>query len=75
MEIINDTFLYIKRGYAVGYVLIKINDIILIEDEEEYEDNKISKIYYHSLDQLNICYVKHSVKEIKDFLQKNIKNN
>jgi hypothetical protein len=75
MEIINDTFLYIKRGYAVGYVLIKINDIICIEDEDEYEDNKLSKIYYNCLDQIQFYTVKHSVKEIKDFLQKNIKNN
>lgn len=73
MEIINDTFLYIKRHYCVGYVLIKIDDIISIEDNED--DNKSSKIEYKCLDKINIYYVKHSVKEIADFLQKYIKNN
>lgn len=73
MEIINDTFLYIKRHYCVGYVLIKIDDIISIEDNED--DNKSSKISYKCLDNINIYYVKHSVKEIVDVLQNNMKNN
>lgn len=75
MEIINDTFLYIKRHYCVGYVLIKIDDIISIEDNDEDNNNKSSKISDKCLDQIDIYYVKHSVKEIKDFLQKYIKNN
>lgn len=74
MEIINDTFLYIKRHYSVGYVLIKIDDIISIEDNDDDYD-KSSKISYKCLDRINDYYVKHSVKEIKNFLQKYIRNN
>jgi hypothetical protein len=74
MEIINDTFLYIKRHYIGGYVLIKFDDILSIEDNDE-DYNRTSKISYKCLDKINICYVKHSVKEIKDFLQNYIKNN
>ena len=74
MEIINGTFLYIKRHYYEGYVLIKIDDIISIEDNED-DNNKTSKIEYKYSDKIKSYYVKHSVKEIADILQNNMKNN
>lgn len=72
MEIINGSFLYIERHYYEGYVLIKIDDIISIEDND---DNVTSKIDYKCLNKIKSYYVKHSVKEIVDVLQNNMKNN